>query len=237
MLALDGGSLKATRFEVPVAMADDEKTLAGVRLTTPKAAAIAGVVFSLLLIIAFAMIRSALPADPMESGAWLSGSSRRVTVALSLVPFAGIAFLWFLGVLRARVKQLEDRFFATIFLGSGLLFLALLFSAAAIVGALILSFGTPSDAAGDWTTFHFGRAAAYILMNVYAMKMAAVFMITTSTVILYTAISPRWTSIVGFLLAPVLLLGSFFPWSLLALPIWVLLVSASILAEEFHRAG
>jgi len=44
------------------------------------------------------------------------------------LPFAGIAFLWFIGVLRDRLGELEDRFFATVFLGSGLLFLAMLFA-------------------------------------------------------------------------------------------------------------
>jgi hypothetical protein len=52
------------------------------------------------------------------------------------VPFAGIAFLWFIGVLRDRLGELEDRFFATVFFGSGLLFLGMLFLACAIVGGL-----------------------------------------------------------------------------------------------------
>lgn len=33
---------------------------------------------------------------------------------------AGIAFLWFIGVIRDRSGAHEDRFFATVFLGSGL---------------------------------------------------------------------------------------------------------------------
>jgi hypothetical protein len=55
-------------------------------------------------------------------------------LALYLVPFAGIAFLWFIGVLRDRLGELEDRFFATVFFGSGLLFLAMLFASAAVAG-------------------------------------------------------------------------------------------------------
>ena len=42
-------------------------------------------------------------------------------MAVNLVPFAGIAFLWFIGVLRDRLGALEDRFFATVFLGLGML--------------------------------------------------------------------------------------------------------------------
>ena len=44
-----------------------------------------------------------------------------------LVPFAGIAFLWFIGVVREQLGNVEDRLFSTVFLGSGLLFLAMLF--------------------------------------------------------------------------------------------------------------
>ena len=55
---------------------------------------------------------------------WLTDSTGRnaVRLALNLVPFAGIACLWFMGLLRNRVGTLEDQFFATVFLGSGLLF-------------------------------------------------------------------------------------------------------------------
>ena len=60
-----------------------------------------------------------------------------MAVALNLIPFAGIAFLWFVGVVRDRVGEREDRFFATVFLGSGLLFVAMLFVGAAVAGGLI----------------------------------------------------------------------------------------------------
>jgi hypothetical protein len=55
-----------------------------------------------------------------------------VNFALTLVPFAGIAFLWFMGVVRSHLGRLEDQFFSTVFYGSGLLFLAMLFT---LVGA------------------------------------------------------------------------------------------------------
>ena len=51
--------------------------------------------------------------------------------AVSLIPFAGIAFLWFIGVIRTRLGDREDKLFATVFLGSRLLFVALLFLAGA----------------------------------------------------------------------------------------------------------
>jgi hypothetical protein len=82
------------------------------------------------------LLRVSVPANPAVPGAWLTDSRHRaqVAIALNLVPFAGIAFLWFIGVLRDRIGEREDRFFATVFLGSGLLFVAMIFAAAAIAG-------------------------------------------------------------------------------------------------------
>ena len=204
------------------------------QLKTPKAAAIAGIAFSLLLLLILWLLRTSIPADPLEPGAWLATDTRAVTVALNLVPFAGIAFLWFIGVLRDRLAQLEDRFFATVFFGSGLLFLAMLFAAAAVIGAVVLvaSISAPDELMNS-ATFRFARAASYIIMNVYALKMAAVFMISTSTVVIRTGIAPRWIAFLGFLLALMLLIGSFFiSWSFAVLPFWVFLISVYILIDN-----
>jgi len=167
-------------------------------LKTPKAAAIAGMVFSVLVIVVFWLLRTSIPADPQEPGSWLNSNSRSVALALNLMPFAGIAFLWFIGVLRDRLGQQEDRFFATVFLGSGLLFLSMLFTAAAIIGAILFAFAMQPEELMGSATFHFARAAAYSLVNVYMIKMASVFMITTSTVAIYTGIAPRWLAFLGF---------------------------------------
>jgi hypothetical protein len=206
-------------------------------LKTPNAAAIAGIAFSLLVIAIFWLIRSSIPADPLEPGAWLAADTKTVAVALNLVPFAGVAFLWFIGVLRDRLGQQEDRFFATVFFGSALLFLAMLFSAAALVGAitLVASSAEPNELINS-STFRFARAAAYIIMNVYAIKMAAVFMISTSTVVIYTAIAPRWIAFLGFMLALILLIGSYYiSWSFAVLPVWVFLISVYILIDNLGR--
>src|SRR6516165_10479030 len=111
----------------------DRDGLMGRPLRTPRAAAIAGVLFALLLAATLALIRLATPSDAGEVGAWLNDPSRKrmIVLALNLVPFAGIAFVWFIGVVRDRIGQREDRFFATVFLGSGLLFVAMLFVGAA----------------------------------------------------------------------------------------------------------
>src|SRR3954464_14952440 len=214
----------------------EHSVLTRAHLKTPKAAAIAGIVFSLLLVLILWLLRTSIPADPLEPGAWLATDTTAIKVALNLVPFAGIAFLWFMGVLRDRLGQLEDRFFASVFLGSALLFLAMLFAAAAVVGAVILvaSVSEPNELISS-ATFRFARAVSYIIMNVYAIKMAAVFMISTSTVVIRTGIAPRWIAFLGFLLAVILLIGSFFiNWSIAVFPSWVFLISVYILADNLR---
>ncbi|MCP3476271.1 hypothetical protein NLM33_39315 [Bradyrhizobium sp. CCGUVB1N3] len=203
------------------------------RLRTPRAAAIAGVVFSILLLAVFVLMRHSVPRDPLETGAWLHTGATNVVIALNLVPFAGIAFLWFAGALRDRLGQREDQFFATVFLGSGLLLLAMLFAAAAVVGAIILAFHAAPEVPVDSTTFHFGRALAYGMINIYVVKTASVFMITTSTIGVYTGLTPRWLAFGGYVIAAILLIGSYyFDWSILVFPVWVLLISISILMEK-----
>ncbi|MDQ0512469.1 hypothetical protein [Ancylobacter amanitiformis] len=206
-------------------------------LKTPKAAAIAGIVFSLLLLAIFGLLRSAVPADPLERGIWLTADRGQVGLALNLVPFAGIAFLWFIGVLRDRLGAQEDRFFATIFFGSALLLLATIFVTAAMIGALLLASSvTPADVLINSPTFTFARATIYILVSVYAHKLAGVFMFTTSTVVIFTRIAPRWIALLGYVLAVIVLFGSYFiNWSFMVLPIWVLLMSIHIVMETFRR--
>jgi hypothetical protein len=194
--------------------------------------------FSILLITVFWLVRNSVPADPQEPGAWLRTSSGRVMLALNLVPFAGIAFLWFIGVLRDRLGQLEDRLLATVFLGSGLLFLAMLFAASAIVGGILIAFvARPQDLIGS-ATFRFARAAAYAMINVYMVKMACVFMISTSTTAIYTGLMPRWLAILGASLALLLLFGSYYiPWSFVVFPFWVFLISIWFLAHNTREPG
>lgn len=204
-------------------------------LRTPRAAAIAGIVFSVLMSATIVLIRLALPNDPRETAIWVSAPVRRIeiAVALNLVPFAGIAFLWFIGVVRDRMGQHEDRFFASVFLGSGLLFVAMLFSAMAVAGGIFAVFQTSGSLPND--LWRLGYGITYALMSTYAMRMAAVFTISTATIALRIAIMPRWLGFTGYLSALVLLLGSgFVAWLELVFPLWVLLVSVEILVTSLR---
>ena len=178
-------------------------------LTTPRAAAIAGILFSILLII---------------------------SLAQNLVPFAGIAFLWFIGVVRDRLGAYEDRLFATVFLGSGLLFLASLFISTAIAGGILIIYGSAPALLIDSGLYTFGRTVSYEILNVYAIKMAGVFMITTCTLSLRTGIIPRWMAYLGLILALFLLLSSgYVSWAMLVFPLWVFLISMNILVSNLGK--
>jgi hypothetical protein len=117
------------------------------RLRTPRSAAIAGIVFSLLLMVSLILIRLSVPANSTEPGLWIANPvlSNIVILALYMVPFSGIAFLWFIGVIRDLIGEQEDKFFSTVFLGSGLLFVAMLFASAAVAGGLLASFSAMSS--------------------------------------------------------------------------------------------
>ena len=201
----------------------------GGTLRTPRAAAVAGIIFSVLLISALVLLRISVPAHPGGTGAWLTDPGKRaaVAVALNFVPFAGIAFLWFIGVVRDRVGEREDRFFATVFLGSGVLFVAMLFVAAAVAGGLIadVASGRP-----DTSTLARGRNITSSLLNVYSMRMAAVFTLTTVTIARRTQIVSRWLTVAGFACALVLLIGiGISPWAELVFPAWIMALSVDIL--------
>jgi hypothetical protein len=208
-------------------------------LRTPRAAAIAGVVFSLLLGASLVLIRISVPADPADAREWLTDSGRRhaVLLAVNLVPFAGIAFLWFIGAVRDRLGDREDRFFATVFLGSGLLFVAMMFAAAAVAGSLVVGFGGGvHPSAGASQTWRFGGSVSHALLTTYGMRMAAVFMITTATITLRYEVIPRWLGFAGYASALALLLGvNFLSWLELLFPLFVLVVSIHLLIESFRR--
>jgi hypothetical protein len=195
------------------------------RLSTPRAAAIAGVLFALLFGAALIFIRLALPEGAEPGTQWTDAAGDRIRIASILIPFAGIAFLWFIGVVRDGFGGFEDKFFSSVFIGSGLLFLAMTFASSAVGVALVHS--GSEDAV-------FGQALLLTLSKTYALRMAAVFMMSLATIWLKTGLMPRWLVGVTYVVAVGLLLASDITmWLVLAFPTWVLVVSVLLLV----RAG
>jgi hypothetical protein len=198
----------------------------------PRIVAISGLVFAVLFTVSVVLIRLAVPADPADPGVWLTDPvlRKQVILSLNLVPFAGLAFLWFMAVMRNHIGLLEDRFFATVFLGSGLLFVAMLFAAVAVAHGLLDNFAVGDRPLEQSESYRIGRSMAYALMNTFGMRMAAVFMFVTSMIGLRTVVLPSWVSYLGFAFGLVLLLViTDFAWIALLFPLWVLLVSTYIL--------
>jgi len=196
------------------------------RLRTPRAAGMAGAVFAVLLALAIVLIRIAIPSGNAADAAVEPDERWAVSTALEVLPFAGIFFLWFMGALRAHVGDAEDRFIATVFLGSGLVFVATMFGAGAAAGT-VLNETQPSG---------FGRHFAYTLMTTYGLRMAAVFILTTSTIGHRLGVFPRPLTLFGYLAALVLLLlASSLPWSELVFPAWALVLSIHILRVSLRQ--
>lgn len=214
------------------------KTTPDVEVKAPRAAAVAGILFSLLLIASVLLVRVSVPTDPREAGAWLTSRAPTVALAMNLVPLSGVAFLWFIGVLRDRLGMHEDRLFATVFLGSGLLFLAMLFASAAMAGGIVLLHASDPQRFAGSQTFAFGRVIIYEIVNIYALKMAAVFIMVVSTLALRTRFLARWIAFLGYAIALMLMFNSrYVEWMLLSFPLWVLLVSLFILWDNLRGSS
>ena len=217
-------------------MPDGQLSLTSQKLKTPRAAALAGILFAALFCTSVVLIRLSIPANPEDGGVWLKERAGIVRLALSLLPFAGIAFLWFMGVVRDQLGQLEDQFFSTVFFGSGLLFLAMMFASAALAGGTLAAYAVESRRLMDSGVYTFARTVMYHITNVYGIKMAGVFMISLGTMWVRTRVMPRWLALFTYALALGLLLSiSSSLWVTLIFPAWVCVVSVYILILNLRR--
>jgi hypothetical protein len=204
---------------------------AGRQLRAPWAASIAGLLFSVMFTSALVLVRS-----QVDQGAMAGQNTAVVIGGLYLAPFAGIMFLWFVAVIRDQIGEREDRFFATVFFGSGLLFVGLLFTTAAVVSTpttLVQFLGAEPLSAESASLL---RGLGYTLLFTMATRAAAVFMLATATIGIKSGVFPRWFALIGALLGLVLLVAvSFYDLLILVLPGWVAVVSLFILRRERAR--
>jgi hypothetical protein len=204
-------------------------------LKTPRAAALAGVVFALLFGTVLVLIRLRMPEGVRDSASWLANDHNGIATAAVLMPFAGISFLWFIGVVRDGFGRYEDRFFASVFLGSGLLFLAMMFVATAVAAALVATNTDVVDPAAHAEIVDFGKMVVLSTTKTYAIRMAAVFMISAATIWLRTGLMPRWLVALSYVVALAVLIASDVSmWVTMAFPVWVLVVSGLFLMRASH---
>lgn len=202
----------------------------------PASAAVAGIIFAVILGTVIVLLRDAVPDTPSDLGQWAADPGRRdaVGLALNLMPFAGIAFLWFIAVIRGQVGAAEDRFVGTVFLGSGLIFVALLFSAAASLKAVLTlqDYGIELPAEGR----AYGWALAAALLGTFGTRMAAVFVATVATAGRRSGAFPRWLAFSGYLVALALLITPPLPAvSEFLFPAWVFVLSVYMLTGAAGR--
>jgi len=206
------------------------------RAATPIAGAIAGILFAVLFGVSVTILNNTMADVAKDSGAWLEVGAGPFRFALGLLPFAGIFFLWFIAVARERLGRFEDQFFATVFLGSGLLFLAMVFAAAAAAGAIAAAYAKAPSTFISSSTYLYARQIVAQVFTVYALRMAAVFVLSQATLWMRTGVMPRWMALLSYVVALVLLfVFTHAPWVILIFPAWVFLVSVYILVT--HVAG
>lgn len=217
-------------------MTEEIMNLTNRRLRTPRAAALAGIAFAVLLTLSLVLIRISVPERLDDSGEWLVDQAGQISFAIGLIPFAGIAFLWFLGVIRDRLGDFEDRFFSTVFFGSGLLFTAMTFVSAAVAASLMRVYSVDPNILIQTPTYTFNRVFMYQITNVYGLRMSGVFMMSLGTIWVRTKIMPRFLIFLTYGFALVLLLGvNFSLWLSLVFPGWVFVISVAILILNYQK--
>ena len=216
-------------------MTQSKAHLSNRALRTPRAAAIAGILFAVLAITSHVLIQLSVPADLLDTSDWLDHQAKNLSLAMSMVPFAGISFLWFMGVVRDRMGRQEDQFFSTLFFGSGYLYLGMTFASAAVAGgALVLYAYDPGLLVGSGV-YALSLVISRRLNTVYAMRMAGMFMFVLGTIWVRTQVMPRWLALVTYVLALVLLISiGFTPWVVLIFPAWVFVISVTILVLNYR---
>ncbi len=206
-------------------------------IRSPRSAAFAGIIYSILMITGMILTASIARVRLEDiTPELLESWSRKASLIIIMVPFAGIAFLWFTGVVRDLLGELEDRFFATIFYGSGIIQVVLLFIWGAIFGAIMATRSLMVVESRDARMYLFGFALMNEIIGNYALRMAGVYMTAINSLWSKTGLMPRWMTIITYILAfGFLLAAERFREARFIFPLWIFLVSVYILILNYRR--
>ena len=207
---------------------------ASVKVRSVEAAAVAGIGYSVLAVLALTRMSSypSLDQTNAELTAWFDDDGNQVLLggALGLASVSAIAFLWFVAVIRRRLGDREDRFFATVFFGSGIAYVAVwLVGASVLAGpAIAMTLLDAAEVTPASASLAGGIAAALLL--VVAPRIEAVFIFSTSTVILRSKVLPSWLAFAGYLAGAIMFVAPFVYLPLgYVFPVWVFVVSIVLL--------
>ena len=212
-----------------------ERTLAKIR--SPRAAAINGIVFSVLIIIFMIFFQGLVTGSSGNINIeWLEKHSATASLILALVPFIGISFLWFTAVLRDWLDIQEDRFFSTVFLGSAILIVGLFFVWGAAFGAMLKTYLAAKEGMlNNAAIYIYGHSFMKEIISDYTLRIIGVYMLSIATIWRQTGLMPRLIIILTYILAIVFL---FFSGKIaetrFVFPSWVLLVSIYILNNKYR---
>lgn len=198
---------------------------------SPRTAAFAGMGYSILMITGM-LLASNITSVRLEDVTLelLESWSRTVSLILYMIPIAGLLFLWFTGVIRERLGEFEDRFFSTLFFGSGIIQVVLLFIWGSIFGALMASKNLIAAGLTDSRIYIFGFALMNEIIGNYALRMAGVYMTAINALFSKTGLMPRWLSIINYILAMGFIFAAErFRESRYIFPAWVFVMSVYVL--------
>ena len=197
-----------------------------------------GVAHALLFMLSYWLLTAApgAHAPDEELVAFYESGDRRqlLLVGLYVMPFAGIAFLWFSVALRAWIRASsprESELFSGVQLVSGILYVGLFFAAAAASSVMAVSVEFSRSRVDPVVARQFPQYGATLLL-VFAMRMAAMFVFTTSRIGRTTGVLPRWFTHLGLVVGLFLLLSASFSRVLvLVFPLWLLALCALLLGR------
>jgi hypothetical protein len=201
---------------------------------------VSGIVFAVLFAVALTLVRQApglgVP-DSVYTAFYQGNSDVLVALGLYVVPFAGIAFLWYMAATRALLEvrsgalpEIPRLLQQT----SGVVWVCMAFAGTAAVGAVALLQVFSVDPLPPVDVARALSSAGYGMVFVFGVRAAGMYMITTTTLARKSGVLPRWLALLGYLAAAFLLVSTtFHPAILLVFPGWVVLVSVVVLL----RAG
>jgi hypothetical protein len=202
--------------------------------------ALTGILFAALFVLALVFVYTTphLSASDADITAFYDSSSTvLVTVGQTLVPLAGIAFLWHAHTTRLLIESRTPSPSAIPYglqLVSGILFVVLLFAGTASAGSVALLKDLTNAPLPSVDVARGLLALGYAMIFIYSIRGAGMYALTTTTLLRQAGIIPTWLAIVSYLLALFLLVSTtLHPVVVLIFPTWVVVASLVV----FVRAG
>jgi hypothetical protein len=205
--------------------------------TAASITALVGVVHALLFLLSWWLLQDAPGMDATNAEItdyYASASSRRfLLVGLYVMPFAGIVFVWFIVALRMWEEGSAHRrsvLQSNLQLISGIVYISLFFVSAAASSVVAMSVEFTDNKQIDPDIARQFPVYGNTVLFVFAFRMAAMFVFTTSAILLRAGILPRWFTWSGYVVATFLLLSaSFERWFVLVFPVWLIVLSGLLL--------